>query len=490
MKTSLKLISSALAVGAVANAAHAAVYKPKKNETVDIIKDTVDVEKYKAHLSEAIKIKTISHRDESKTDWAEFERFHAFLDESYPLIAEKLEKEVIPPANLLYHWKGKDSSLNPIALLAHQDVVPVSDGTEDDWTHPAFSGHDDGEYIWGRGAIDMKNHLICVMEAVEALLEDGFEPERDVYLCFGDNEEIVANSSNGAKDLMNTLKSRGVELDCVLDEGGAMLPINVKGVINHKTLAGIGVAEKGYADIELAIKAKGGHSSSPPNHTAIGELSKAIVKLEKNQFDASFNANMKMLLDSVARNTTYPVRLITCNMTALRPLLLQVCKMIPAAACMVRTTTAVTMSSGSPSANVLPQKAAATVNFRSMPGTSTDSIVDHIKKVCKNPNLEVTVLNSKEASNFSPTDSRAFKIISGITASLENGAVVAPYLVMGGTDAYFYEDICQNVYRFAPFKFEIGLLSTMHGTNERIPVSCLEDAIVFFKNYVRLASDK
>ncbi|MFI3142199.1 MAG: peptidase M20, partial [Clostridia bacterium] len=138
MKTSLKLISSALAVGAVANAAHAAVYKPKKNETVDIIKDTVDVEKYKAHLCEAIKIKTISHRDESQTDWAEFERFHAFLDASYPLIAEKLEKEVIPPANLLYRWKGKDSTLNPIALLAHQDVVPVSDGTEDDWVHPAF----------------------------------------------------------------------------------------------------------------------------------------------------------------------------------------------------------------------------------------------------------------------------------------------------------------------------------------------------------------
>lgn len=488
MKTSKKFMVSAVAALGAANAVHAGMYKAEKTATMPIIKDSVDVEKYKKHLSEAITIKTISHRDQSQTDWAEFERFHQFLDRSYPLISQKLEKEVIPPANLLYRWKGEDSSLDAIALLAHQDVVPITDGTQDDWTYPAFSGHDDGEFIWGRGAIDMKNHLICIMESVEALLADGFTPKRDVYLLFGDNEEIVANSSNGAKELMNTLKSRGVRLDCIIDEGGAMLDLDIKGVLNKKVLAGVGVAEKGYADIEISINAKGGHSSQPPKHTALGQLSKAIINLEKNQFNAHFNDNMKLLLDSVARNTTYPIRLITCNIAALRPLLLQVCKMIPPAACMVRTTTAVTMASGSPTANVLPQKASAIVNFRAMPGVSTDDIVAHIKKACKNPKLEVTVLNFKEASNFSPIDSRAYKILSGITGAMNDGAIVVPYLVMGGTDAYFYEEICSNVYRFAPFKFETSLLLTMHGTNERIPVACLEEAVVFFKNYIRMAS--
>lgn len=490
MKNSSKIVACALAFAGTANAIHAAKYKPKKVEAINIIKDEVDVEKYRKHLTVAIKFKTISHRDETQTDWSEFERFHKFLDESYPLIAEHLEKEVVPPANLLYHWKAQDSSLDAMALLAHQDVVPITDGTENDWTHPAFDGVDDGEYIWGRGAIDMKNHLICIMEAVEALLADGFTPKRDVYLLFGDNEEIVANSSNGAKDLMNTLKARGVKLDSVIDEGGAMLPLDIKGVLNNKVLAGVGVAEKGYADVQISINAKGGHSSQPPKHTALGELSKAIIKLENHQFDAGFNYNMKLLLATVARNTTYPIRLLTCNIAALRPLLLQVCKMIPPAACMVRTTTAVTMANGSPTSNVLPQKASAIVNFRAMPGVTSDDIVAHIKKVCKNPKLEVEVLNCKEASNFSPIDSRVFGILSGITGAMNEGAMVVPYLVMGGTDSYFYEEICSNVYRFAPFKFDTSLLLTMHGTNERVPVDCLGDAVVFFKNYVRLASDE
>ena len=67
--------------------------------------------------------------------------------------------------------------------MAHQDVVPVSEGTEKDWVHPAFDGVNDGEFIWGRGALDMKNHLICLLESVETLLEEGYQPKRSVYVC-------------------------------------------------------------------------------------------------------------------------------------------------------------------------------------------------------------------------------------------------------------------------------------------------------------------
>ena len=127
-----------------------------------------------------------------------------------------MKKEVVQEASLIYHWKGTRDDLDPIALLAHQDVVPVSEGTEQDWKYEPFSGHNDGEFIWGRGTLDMKNHLIGVMDAVETLLEEGFQPERDVYLLFGDNEEVVANDKNGAFDIMQTLKDRGIELDSVM----------------------------------------------------------------------------------------------------------------------------------------------------------------------------------------------------------------------------------------------------------------------------------
>lgn len=485
-----KVIKALVGAAAVGNAVHAAVYKPEKRAVPVLEKTGINTERYRKNLSKAISIKTISYRDSSVTDWAEFDKFHAFLDEAYPLIKEKLTKEIVPPANLVYLWKGKNSSLDPIALCAHQDVVPISEGTEGDWLHDPFSGDDDGEFIWGRGALDMKNHLICVMEAVETLLEEGFEPERDVYLLFGDNEEVVANVDNGATAIMNTLKERGVHLDSVLDEGGAMLPVDVKGVINNKCLAGIGVAEKGYTDVEITVLAKGGHSSQPPKHTALGRIANVIKDLEDNQFKASFSDSMKSLFDSIARECTYPVRLITCNLPVLFPALLEVCKLIPPAASMVRTTTGVTMASGSPAANVLPQRASITVNFRSMPGTTTEDIVKHIKKVVRDKDIEVKVLNTKEASKVSPTDSRCYSIIATLAKSLERNAIVAPFLVMGGTDSYYYEPICENIYRYAPFRVDASLLLCTHGTNERIPISAMDNALVFFKNYIRLASDK
>ena len=488
MKKSAKIIGSTLIAAAAANAVHAAVYKPKKPELIPLPAEEFDVQRYRNNLSKAIQFKTISNRITEKVDWNEFEKFHKFLEEAYPLIHSKLEKEVVPPANLLYRWKGSKPELKPIALLAHQDVVPVTSGTENDWVYGPFDGVDDGEFIWGRGSIDMKNHLIAVMEAVEALIADGFEPERDVYLLFGDNEEVVANDVNGAHDLMVTLKNRGIELDSVIDEGGAIIPINVPGVLPDKHLVGIGIAEKGYSDIEIVVNGKGGHSSQPPKHNALGELARAIQALEDHQFKSSFNQLMKDLMDAVGRECTYPVRLITCNIPLLRPLILEIAKQIPFGACFVRTTTAVTMAQGSPAANVLPQRASATVNFRAMPGTTKQDLVDHIRKVCKNDNLEINVLNSKEASKFSPTDSRTFKIIGDICKNLEPNSIIAPYLVMGGTDAYNYEPICDNIYRYAPFRVSIELLRGTHGTNERIPVACLEDALRFFKNYIRRAS--
>ena len=484
------IIGGAIAAAAAANAVHAALYTPKKTESEPLPQEEINVQRYRENLSKAVQCKTISYRESERVDWAEFEKFHKFLDEAYPLIAKTLEKEIVPPANLLYRWKGSRSDLEPIALLAHQDVVPVSEGTEDDWTYDAFSGYDDGEFIWGRGTVDMKNHLIAVMESVEALLEEGFQPERDVYLLFGDNEEVVANADNGAKDLMLTLKNRGITLDCVIDEGGAMIPINVPGVLENKFLAGVGVAEKGYSDIEIVVNAKGGHSSQPPVHTALGKIAGVIKDLENNQFKAYLNDNMKSLFDAIGRECSYPVRLITCNMPLLHPAIVELSKHVPFLACLTRTTTAVTMAQGSPAANVLPQRAAITVNFRAMPGTTKQDLIDHLRKSCKNKDIEINVLNAKEASKFSPTDSRSFKIIEELCKGILPNAVVAPYLVMGGTDAYRYGEICDNILRFAPFNVPLSLFFTTHATNERIPIASLAEAVVFFREYIIKVSDK
>lgn len=484
MKTSTKVILGALGAVTAANCVHAAVHKPEKVESVKLPEENCNAQRAIEHISGAIQIPTVSYPDSEMVDWEQFYKFHNFLDESYPLIAKNLEKEVVSKASLLYRWKGTDPSLEPIALLAHQDVVPISEGTEQDWEHPPFSGHIDDEFIWGRGAMDMKNHLICVMEAVETLLEDGYQPKRDVYLCFGHDEEIVASANSGAAAVAELLKSRGVHLDSVIDEGGAILPVNIKGIMNG-FIAGIGIAEKGYADFEITVETKGGHSSQPPKHSGLGQLADVIKDLENHQFKAEMLPFVKNLFDKVGRRVSYPAKLVTCNLPILNPLIKEVMKLIPPAASLIRTTTGVTMAQGSPAANVLPQRSSIVVNFRGMPGSSTADIENHIRKVVKNKNIKIKCLKSKEPSAMSPTDSRAFKAIEKITSSDYPEAIVAPYLVMGGTDAYHYELVCENIYRYSPFIADTKLLLCTHGTNERLPKNTVGEAVIFFKRYIK-----
>lgn len=485
-----KIIKTGIGLGALAGVGismvrAATTYKVKPvSDSVSLEKENVDVDRFIRNLSDAIKIPTIANRDESVVDWSTFDDFHAFLEKAYPLTHKNLEKQVISTRSLMYHWKSEHPEKEPICLLSHQDVVPVTPGTEDDWKYPAFSGEVAEGFLWGRGAIDMKNHLIGVMEAVETLLEEGYVPERDVYLCFGHNEEVMAEDETcGADCMMRWFKEKGIKLDSVLDEGGAILEAKVDKVIDGH-LAGVGIAEKGHVDFEISVNAKGGHSSQPPKHSALGELSKIICKLENNQFKAEITPQLYSLFNEIGKNTTYPVRCVMSNLPVLKPLLTKVCSNIPPVASMMRTTTAVTMSNGSPAPNVLPQKASAVVNFRIMPGQTIEDVEKHIRK-CAGPKAEIRLISGKNPSKISPTDSRAFKVIEEICKSMDPKAIVAPYLVMGGTDARQYEDVCDNIYRYSPFLMNTGLLLTTHGTNERIPLSSLEDGVAFFKRYIR-----
>ncbi len=490
MNKKASVVAKSLGLAAVAGVGvsmvrAATTYKTEKpSDSPQFPPEKVDLDRYIKNLSAAIQIPTIANRDESLVDWSKFDEFHAFLREAYPLIHEKLELQIISTRSLMYHWKSAHPEKEPICMLAHQDVVPVTPGTEDDWIHPAFSGEVADGYIWGRGALDIKNHLIGVMEAVETLLEEGYVPERDVYLCFGHNEEVMTEGDAcGAYCMMNWFKERDIKLDSVIDEGGAILPVNVKGVIN-RNLAGVGIAEKGHVDFEISVAAKGGHSSQPPKHTALGELSRIVCELEKHQFKAELTPQLTSLFNEIGKSATYPVRCVASNLPILKPAIEKVCSNIPAVASMMRTTTAVTMANGSPAPNVLPQKASVVANFRIMPGQTVEDVEAHIRKYA-GPKAEVTLVGGKNPSKISPTDSRAFKVISDICKGMNPKNIVAPYLVMGGTDARQYEDVCDNIYRYSPFLVNTQLLLTTHGTNERIPIDALEDGVAFFKRYIR-----
>jgi len=220
-----------------------------------------DVPEYDAniaaeHLGEAIRFRTITvasgdPRVGQEGPWLELQ---AWMEETYPTFHAAATKETIPGGfSLLYTWEGSDPSLDPLLLMAHQDVVPVNIGTEGDWDAPPFSGAIQDGYVYGRGAIDDKGSMVGLFEALDGLAKDGFAPKRTVLLMLGHDEEV---SGSGASAGVELLKSRGVSPIMALDEGFMAVENNP---LTGGTVAFIGVAEKGYVTFSLTVTAAGGH---------------------------------------------------------------------------------------------------------------------------------------------------------------------------------------------------------------------------------------
>jgi len=232
-----------------------------------------------AHLSEAIQLKTVSM---PAANAGEFVALHTLMERAFPRVHRELTKESVGDHSLLFTWRGKDERLKPILLMAHMDVVPVDPTTESSWHHAPFSGEVADGYIWGRGAMDDKESVFAILEAVESLLTSNFRPERTIYLAFGYDEEI--GGINGAAKIAALLSSRHVELECIVDEGLNVFTGIISGLDSPAAL--IGIAEKGYLSLQLSVETAGGHSSMPPEHTAIGTLTGALQRLQGAPFPA------------------------------------------------------------------------------------------------------------------------------------------------------------------------------------------------------------
>jgi len=457
----------------------ALMFKPKDSKVVEPSDIQLESDRIAQHLSGAIKIQTVSNPDADKTDWKEFEKFREYLIKTFPKIHEKMEREVISEHSLLYKWKGKDTDKLPIALLSHMDVVPVMPGTEGDWHQEAFSGHVDEEYVWGRGTQDMKGHLIALCEAVEQLIGQKYEPECDIYLCFGHNEEVVGSVGGGAKAIAETLEKRGIRLGMVIDEGGAVVPGSMFS-LEGSDLAVIGIAEKGYADIKLTCRKKGGHSSQPPKDNGIVDLAKILVELDKRQMKQRFTYAVKNLFECTGRYMNFGMRLMLSNLWITKPLVLKALANSPTTNALTRTTIVPTMAEGSPAGNVLPQTANININSRVLHGQKIKDVEDHIKKCAKGIDIEMELLRGKEPSKVSKIDCPEYEIVKKTVKQIHGNMPVTPYLMVGGTDSCFYENVCDKIFRVGPFKMTTEALGSIHGTNEKIAIETLKNGVRFY----------
>ncbi len=447
----------------------------------------IDASKAATNLSAALRFKTISYEDNAHFDGDTFLAFHRYLEKAFPKVHNTLTNEVVGQYSLLYTWRGSNDKLKPVMLMAHMDVVPIDDKTREDWVHDPFQGTIADGYIWGRGAVDDKSYLIGILEAFEALLADGFRPQRTIYLASGHDEEL--GGLKGNFNIMSLLQSRGVRLEYVLDEGLIITQGMIPGV--DSPIAMVGISEKGYVSIELNVKSQGGHSSMPNIETSAGMLCRAVDRLERYQCSTDMKGPARLLFEYLGPHMPFAARLAFANLWIFRRLIIKKLVKNPATNAMVRTTTAPTMLEGSIKENILPQSVKAVINFRILPGNTVEGIFAHVKNVVNDPRVKIRVLGKicYNPSPISKTGSLGFGAIQKTVSQVFPGAITAPALAIVSTDSRHYSPICDSIYRFAPIIMSGSETKMIHGVNERISVESYARMIRFYIQLILNSQD-
>ena len=433
-------------------------------------------------MGEAVRIQTISHQDPAEDDASQWEALHQWLAATYPAANRAMSRTIVAERSLVYQWPGSDPSLPPIILMAHQDVVPVAEGTEGEWRHPPFSGQVADGAVWGRGSVDDKGSLVTLFEAVDALAAQGFKPRRTVYIVSGQDEEVTGR---GARAAAAYLKAKGVMAEFTLDEGLAVIGDYP---VTHGPVALIGVAEKGYATLDVTARSAGGHSSVPPRETAVITLAKALVAIAAAPAPMRYQGPAAQMMGAIAPYASPMLKMAVANAWLFRPMIIRVMGASPAGAAMLHTTTAPTMLRGSPKENVLPQAADGWINYRIAPGDSSAAVMRRARETTRD--LSVTLawtFPPLEPSSVSSTTSSGWKVVAALAAATSH-APVAPSLVLAGTDSRSLQPVSRDVYRFQPLVMSVSDTEMIHGTNEHMTLSNLAMMTQFYARLIATAA--
>lgn len=406
--------------------------------------------KYIDLLVKMIQCNTVS----TKEDKAEkFLPIHKILAEGLPNLHVTLEKNNIY-GNLIFKWKGTNDKLKPILLMNHMDTAEV----KDQWKYEGFSGAIKEGYIWGRGTIDTKGPLCAMLCSCEELIINGFLPKRDIYFVSTRNEEIAGD---GAIKIVHFLKNKGIKIETLLDEGGAILDKPMSMI--NKNYAMIGVAEKGHIILSL---------SGDKNN-----LKKVRDILEnKSPFKGEITEEISSMLKILSKDATFPVKLILKYNNSIKGILEKILpKISKEAGDMIRT-------------SCICEDINNTNNLKlTIKVARTDGIENTLKiidRLLNDYNIKYEIKYKYPPSKISSWENKSFKTIELCIKSTFGDVGVSPYLMLAGTDSRYFDDISENCYRFAPLDLKIKDMKRVHNVNERISVDNFLKAIEFYKSFI------
>lgn len=429
-------------------------------------------EKYADQLSRLIAHETVSAHGNG--DLSKFYAFHEILREQFPSLFSVCEFEDFN-GSFLMRWHGEDSTLLPVLLMNHHDVVEATGY----WTYPPFSGTIADGKIWGRGTLDTKGGLWAMLCAANELCEQGFVPSRDIYFMSTCCEETT---SVGADVISSTLLERGIRFSMVLDEGGMILDEPMSGAKGKFAMVGVG--EKGYVDLKFTAHSTGGHASTPPKDTPLVRLGKFMAAADKSSiFDVKMSAAVRATLTTLSSSMTGPLKLLLGHPRLFSPLL---CKVMPsvsgAAGAMLKTTLAFTMAQGSKGYNVLPEEAYVIGNMRYSHHQGGKDSIDAISRLAAKYGIDTEVIHEGFDSSLSDHNGTAFKLITkAVDVTFGGNVKTAPYVMNAASDSRFMSRVCDQCLRFAPFAITDKQLSSVHGIDECLDIDTLAPAVDFYR---------
>ncbi len=452
-----------------------ACFQPKSNVPVLEEEELFDGDKIVENLRALVRCRTVSYRDASLEDDAEFEKLIGLLPELYPNVFATCSFDRMPDRGLLFCWPGQKDG-DPAVLMAHYDVVPVN---EELWDVPAFDAILKDGAIWGRGTLDTKVTFNGVLSAADHLIGQGFVPEFPIYFAFSGGEEI---NGPGALHIVDYFEEKGITPSLVVDEGGAVVEKMFPGVTAPCGL--IGIAEKGMMDVEYSTKSGGGHASAPKPKTPVDTLAKACCNIVSNPFQSHLTKPVAEMFDTLGRHSSFVYRMIFSNLWLFYPVLDGICKKSGGELnALMRTTVAFTQMNGSKASNVIPPEASLISNIRLNPEDTMESALAYLTKVVKDDTVEIKALHGMNPSRISTTDCPGWQKVATSVASTWKGCLVAPYLMVQCSDSRHYGKISDKVYRFSAMDLTAEERATIHGNNEHIRLETAKSAVEF---YIRL----
>ena len=387
-------------------------------------------------------------------------------------IDSKIYESAPGRCNVIARIKGSNPDRPGLVVHGHLDVVPAN---APDWSVDPFSAEVIDGYIWGRGAVDMKNMDAMILATVREWARTGFVPERDIVLAFFADEE--AGSIYGSHYMV--AKHPEVFAGCteaVSEVGGFSVTL-----AGGKRLYLIETAEKGIHWMRLTAQGRAGHGSVMNDENALTRLTEAVAKIGNFQWPQRYSTTVKAFFKQIAQETGKPY-----DEKDLRPLLEEVgfaARMIGAT---LQNTANPTMLAAGYKANVIPGSASAVIDGRFIPGYESE-LTETIKTLI-GEHISIETITRDKALEV-PFEGDLVEAMCNALLKEDAAAIPVPYVMSGGTDNKALADLGIIGYGFSPLKLDadFDFMAMFHGVDERVPISGLTFGARVLKDFLERA---